>query len=565
MAFVQAGVPHVIAVRSDSQVQDKSASNFMGRLYMSLWSGDTVQAAFDVAVRAVQAAPHQTSLDEHNQFLLLPKGGNHKVKLFADIKRGKWTDHSPTPFPCTKIPFLTDNFQGRNPELQRIISSLREQKKRLVTVIGEPGIGKSTLAVAAARYCHERGFFDGVFFVRCEGDDVGSIAFKCSSAILRSPNASGLLTKTCGTVSELVEQLGDDRKYLFVLDAVDGVVPEAKKFIGDLLRDCGKVKVLVTCCEGIGACHGIPNFFHEIAPLKPADAAQLFWDTAPREVSLKEFGCSDPKKAGQRLAQHEALKMLGGNPQAIFDAVQLLSKDTKLDDLPDKIREQEIERKKIRELKVTPGGGKASSPEPEEGETAGGDDSPQPTPPTPSFTSPPQHSRSGFTRSQTVPVQSPPLSKATASFNLPPTPVSAPVSFNLSGDAAVLWAQQFANRPSVAWHEFKPFISDFFVEAAKVHYRPLSEKDLEVIKSKVEVQSGVITKGSFFAFWPWMKASIATVALIRSEWCKDNPRLIRGFISKETAVSLLTEENSQPGTFILRFSDSSPGQIAVVH
>jgi len=166
-AFVNAGVPHVIAVRNQSQIADASSRLFMKHLYSSLWMGHTIQQAFDTAVVAVKAQP-QAGMEEHKQFLLLPapedrEEGYHDVPIFPNIPNGKWEDIGPPPSPYS-IPALTPAFQGRNKELQKIVELVRS-KKRLVTVTGEQRIGKSTLAIAAARYCHERKYFDSVFFL----------------------------------------------------------------------------------------------------------------------------------------------------------------------------------------------------------------------------------------------------------------------------------------------------------------------------------------------------------------------------------------------------------------
>ena len=60
-AFVAAGVPHVVAVRLDSKVLDKSAMQFSQVFYAHLLAGDTVREAFDTADRTVRASRNDTS------------------------------------------------------------------------------------------------------------------------------------------------------------------------------------------------------------------------------------------------------------------------------------------------------------------------------------------------------------------------------------------------------------------------------------------------------------------------------------------------------------------------
>jgi len=60
-AFVAAGVPHVVAVRLDSKVLDKSAMQFSQVFYAHLLAGDTVREAFDTADRTVRASRNDNS------------------------------------------------------------------------------------------------------------------------------------------------------------------------------------------------------------------------------------------------------------------------------------------------------------------------------------------------------------------------------------------------------------------------------------------------------------------------------------------------------------------------
>ena len=96
-AFVAAGVPHVVAVRLDSKVLDKSAMQFAQVFYAHLLGGDTVREAFDTADRTVRASRSNSS-DRDNgapssdnggdgggsgvgtsEFLLLPEGPHDEV------------------------------------------------------------------------------------------------------------------------------------------------------------------------------------------------------------------------------------------------------------------------------------------------------------------------------------------------------------------------------------------------------------------------------------------------------------------------------------------------------
>ena len=162
LAFVAAGVPHVIAVKTEAAVCDRASQVFMNHFYLALLVGKTVRASFDIGQKAVRHNPRLNGGDEPRKFLLLPENSDHERTLFSDIPPGRWTDASAPPVPHT-IPAIPENFLGRNFLIQKVIASL--SKKRLVTLTGVRGIGKTSVAIAAARYIWKRSHFDGVFMV----------------------------------------------------------------------------------------------------------------------------------------------------------------------------------------------------------------------------------------------------------------------------------------------------------------------------------------------------------------------------------------------------------------
>jgi len=74
-AFVAAGIPHVVAVRSDSKVTDKSAIQFAEVFYAHLLAGETVRKAFGTADAEVRASRGNGAGGGvgSSEFLLLPE------------------------------------------------------------------------------------------------------------------------------------------------------------------------------------------------------------------------------------------------------------------------------------------------------------------------------------------------------------------------------------------------------------------------------------------------------------------------------------------------------------
>jgi predicted ATPase len=95
---------------------------------------------------------------------------------------------------------------------------LLEQKRRFVTIIGQSGMGKSTLARELVRYIQFRNYFkDGVVYLelsRCEG--MAKIYEVLDLELFETPQLR--LNKTPGeNANRLVKELGE-QSVLLVLD-----------------------------------------------------------------------------------------------------------------------------------------------------------------------------------------------------------------------------------------------------------------------------------------------------------------------------------------------------------
>jgi predicted ATPase len=162
--------------------------------------------------------------------------------------------------PTTNLPFAASSFVGRTTELATVESLLTGH--RLVTLTGPGGVGKTRLALEAAR---ARADADGPWFVELAG--------------LHAPE---LLTATCanalglpspGTPGRLAELLGR-RRTLLVLDNCEHLLPSAAELAHALLVRCGDLRILATSREPLGL---TGEAVHEVPPLPAAtDAAELF-------------------------------------------------------------------------------------------------------------------------------------------------------------------------------------------------------------------------------------------------------------------------------------------------
>jgi len=320
-AFAAAGVPHVVAVRLDTSVYDDSARTFARAFYLALFTGDTVKQAFDIGREAVGSAPGIPSAgEEKEKFLLLPEKTNHDVSIFDDIPTGSFKDVSRMR-PRSNLPSIPEDFVGRARDQWQVINLVLQ--RRLVTIRGAPGIGKSALAIAVGAYLNERSVFsDGVFFIRLRG--------VTSSEAIRFAIA-GAFGITANNDEELI-QFTTKHNCLLVMDNCEDILRvnanQFRSFLSELLQNSRHIKVLLTSRESLGGgLQGLSEQIYVLHQLEPLDAARLFIALA-RPLTPSEFGVSHIDQIPETLAKHPILGFLSGHPQAISLAAPLLEEQS---------------------------------------------------------------------------------------------------------------------------------------------------------------------------------------------------------------------------------------------
>jgi hypothetical protein len=544
-AFVEAGVPHVIAVRSEAQVADSASQTFMHHFYLALFMGDTVAAAFRRGQLAVRNAPHLRRADEDRKFLLLPDiQGRHEEVIFGApgeaVPEGEFRDLS-EPLPQSNLPVLSDTFVGRNLDMQQIVAGLFQ--RRVVTVTGEPGMGKSVLANAVGQYIAQRRLLEvqGVYLV-----PLTQLQPRLDAERRRLAGLRGSVAALCAQIMQLptpekldrsgFAALCKERRLLLILDGADHLleVPRqaemcVRSFVSEVLRCCRDVRFLLTCSRALGAIDGEPELVRVVGPLSPKESAQLLYNVAPRELQYSEFHCASPANALQDLAQHAALQLLAGHPRRIFDAAQLLTHERLLDDIVPLVRarlaEEKLEAGPLAHLE--PAGASLAPP-------------------------------------------SPLTSREISSDMLRENRAQAAVldaalerkmeELRLSEAARRLWRP--FNRDEAQWADVRRVLSDDFVNSLMVHGRPLSDADLETMKRRlVPAEKAVVTLASFARWWPFYDGLKHCIARVKEHWLSSDPRIIYGIVQREDAARML--HGYEPGTFLLRFSENNVRNIAV--
>lgn len=201
----------------------------------------------------------------------------------------------------SSLPAPPPDFEGREVDMYRTITTLLA--RRLVTLVGDDGIGKSTIAAAVCSYMADRWMFeDGVVYVRAQGA-ISHLSFleMLQHSILSGPiKLAHRLHRLLGTKLDVVDELSlssnsggseaslyrleetlvsclSSMKLLLVIDNLDSLLSafpansnnslsyvndtttDLKLFLGRLFERSKYIKILLTSTETL-AVRGVSGF-----------------------------------------------------------------------------------------------------------------------------------------------------------------------------------------------------------------------------------------------------------------------------------------------------------------
>lgn len=203
------------------------------------------------------------------------------------------------------LPASVDQFVGRVTELAHIRSLLTQGNGRLLTVLGPGGIGKSRLALEAARLLYKEQYFaDGVFFVDLAGVDMVTFLMPTIADTLGYP-----LSKADNPLRQLAEVIGR-QQILLILDNFEQLQPAAAQ-LSQLLEQCPHLTLLVTSRRLLKL---LGEYTLALAGLPLADpsagAGHLFVERAQQVVDTFDV-------VGERPFIQQICQLVGGLPLAI--------------------------------------------------------------------------------------------------------------------------------------------------------------------------------------------------------------------------------------------------------
>ncbi len=197
------------------------------------------------------------------------------------------------------LPQRDDGFVGRVSELAAIHGHLANPERRLISLIGTGGCGKTALALESGWQAAELylgPFMHGVFMVPLvgiSGATKGEEAIGTAYNPLATAVAEALDFRFGQDPQREVMNYLNDKELLLILDNVEHLVDAAREFVLALLRETSRPKVVVTsrvrlnlADEWLVEVSGLPVPDPSLvgAPLLSAEAPQLFIRRAQRLV-----------------------------------------------------------------------------------------------------------------------------------------------------------------------------------------------------------------------------------------------------------------------------------------
>ncbi|MGW1206484.1 ATP-binding protein [Streptomyces cyaneofuscatus] len=206
----------------------------------------------------------------------------------------------------TKVGFLpeeTSSFVGRRAELARLETALAT--RRMTTLIGPGGVGKTRLAVRAARAAADR-YPDGAWWA-----DLSPL-YDDALLLPTVSDAVGLADHTLRMPVEALCEWLSDKRLLLVLDSAEHLRAPCSHLLAELLTTSPGLTVLVTSRQPLGT-RGEHAVRIQPLPVDGApDALQLFEDRL--RASDPHAGLDAP---GDRAAAADICRRLEGIPLAI--------------------------------------------------------------------------------------------------------------------------------------------------------------------------------------------------------------------------------------------------------
>jgi len=314
--FLNAGAKHVICIKQSEQIADSASLKFSSVFYENLFKGISVCKSYLTAKQEVENSINRA---EASKFLLFTQEkdgqeGNprrpHKCSTVQNLKRGPLNDFNNEPL-FDFVPNRLEGLMFREREMYNITKTLLNS--RVVSILGPPGIGKTSISRNLANFYKERTLFrDGIIYVKLRGCTSSqmfltqlSLSIKAAAGDIKQDNLENedslLEPQMKKNYSSIEDKKGEtldilkNKQVLLVLDnCEDPIDNDHERFVYELekvLGYCGKVKVLLTSRKPLKELGHIEEKEFNLYPLSKEATIKLLFRKleAEREIPEEEI------------------------------------------------------------------------------------------------------------------------------------------------------------------------------------------------------------------------------------------------------------------------------------
>ncbi len=244
--------------------------------------------------------------------------GEHRLKDLAAPERLFQLGASEFPplrsLPSTNLPVPATVFLGRTQELHELIALLETEDRRLVTLTGPGGIGKTRLALQSAAEVSE-GYPDGVWWT-----PLASIR-EAVSVLPAVAQTLGVVEDQARPFEAVVDRVAD-RRMLLLFDNAEHLLPALAADLSALAGACANVRLLVTSRERLQVAAEVA---FPVPPLSRPEGEQLFLDRA-RSVGVPLRANGTIAELCARLDELPLALELAAARTVVFSPAQLLER-----------------------------------------------------------------------------------------------------------------------------------------------------------------------------------------------------------------------------------------------
>jgi non-specific serine/threonine protein kinase len=199
-------------------------------------------AAVSTLERGTRKAPQRQTVALLGEALRLAPHDRERLEMSAAAsRRRKLRDGTKRRAVANNLPHLLSSFEGRERELALLAEAL--VSRRLITLLGPGGVGKTRLSLEAASAFLKTADVEGIWFVDLSPFTDPHLV---TGAVAAAIGVRELSTKPL--VDSLTEWLAPKR-VLLILDNCEHVIDETARVAERLLHGCANVRIIATSRE----------------------------------------------------------------------------------------------------------------------------------------------------------------------------------------------------------------------------------------------------------------------------------------------------------------------------